>query len=272
MIITRRYGLTTLVLSLALPSLTFFVSVFLFCVVCKTTVHTQVKQLRIKSSRDYIKPGVLLADGTRSTAPVKQLLTQVLPTIALELAKQGPRQILQAPVRSLQKAAGNSRRGVAIKNDSNYGARVKTSDWSGVQKGNRNLASSSSSSQGAVRKSSKRVQKPVAKTVEVPMESRRAPEKSLQASKSSLQMSSRTKIKPLPKALQSSQSAQVASTSFQNASVKSQVRPQVQHQTKPQVNRQIKPQKERTQPPLTTQQPTAIQQELPGKFIFYNFS
>lgn len=67
-IVTRRYGFSVLVLSLALPSLTLLVSIFLFFIVCKTTVHTKVKQLRIRSNRSYIKSGVKLADGTRTTA------------------------------------------------------------------------------------------------------------------------------------------------------------------------------------------------------------
>ena len=64
----RRYGLVTLVLSLALPSLTLLVSAFLFFIICKTTGHSQIKQLRIKSTRSYIKKGVKLPNGQRTTS------------------------------------------------------------------------------------------------------------------------------------------------------------------------------------------------------------
>lgn len=73
-IITRRYGMIVLILSLGLPILILLVSVFLFFIVCKTTVHTQVKQLRIKSTRAYIKSGVKLPDGTRTTAAMTSQL------------------------------------------------------------------------------------------------------------------------------------------------------------------------------------------------------
>jgi len=67
-IVKRKYGLVTLVLSLALPGLTLLVSTFLFFIICKTTGHSQIKQLRIKSTRSYIKNGVKLPNGQRTTS------------------------------------------------------------------------------------------------------------------------------------------------------------------------------------------------------------
>jgi len=75
-IIKRRYGLITLVLSLALPSLTLLVSAFLFFIICKTTGHSQIKQLRIKSTRSYIKKGVKLPNGQRTTSNDAQIQHQ----------------------------------------------------------------------------------------------------------------------------------------------------------------------------------------------------
>jgi len=51
------------------------------------TVHTQVRQLRIKTNRSYINFGVKLPDGSRTTSPRShstQIAGSNLPTTAPE--------------------------------------------------------------------------------------------------------------------------------------------------------------------------------------------